>query len=374
MEDVLEGPTRLRVPAHNSGKGDRTPGERAAGSPFYNPGMALNRDLAVLLVAHEARGRPRGLDVADALAGTGARSVRLASECGPGVRVHANDAMPAAVAALRANAQAAGVAAHVAVHEGDAHAFLAARRFDVVDLDPCGSPMPFLDAAMRATRHHGLLLVTATDTGALAGTFPAALRRRYDARHHLHAWPWRSEVGLRVLAGAIVRSAARFERAARPVLGVAWGHWMRVVVRVTDGKGRADAALDALGEAWADERGHGVVGRRAPAGMPSAGPLWTGPLHDAATAAALEAEARKRPLARPQELGRLLTVLAEEAPAPPFFLDPDHHQRAFGNPPRRDDLVERLQALGRTATRAHLDPKGVRTDATLEDLRTAWRA
>ncbi|HLF16381.1 MAG TPA: tRNA (guanine-N2)-dimethyltransferase, partial [Candidatus Thermoplasmatota archaeon] len=241
---TVEGATRLAAPPRDAAA--KGPGARVKGEPFYNPAMALNRDLSVLLVEAEARRRGRDLDVADALAGTGARSVRIAHEVEAPLTVHANDAEPGAVAALRRNVAQNGVAGRVAVHEGDAHAFLASRRFDVVDLDPCGSPMPFLDAALRATREGGLLCATATDTGALCGTFPRVARRRYGAHHGLHAFRWHAEVGLRILGAAVVAAAARAERAATPVLSVAHGHWMRVVCRIEDGSRRADEALARL--------------------------------------------------------------------------------------------------------------------------------
>jgi len=56
-----------------TGARETGPGARAKGQPFYNPGMALNRDLSVLLVEAFARAKGREIDVCDALAGTGAR-------------------------------------------------------------------------------------------------------------------------------------------------------------------------------------------------------------------------------------------------------------------------------------------------------------
>jgi tRNA (guanine26-N2/guanine27-N2)-dimethyltransferase len=253
---------------------------------------------------------------------------------------------------------------------------MASRRYDVVDLDPYGSPMPFLDAAMRSVRHGGLVCATATDTGALAGAFPKACRRRYDAHHGLNRAAWRSEVGLRILGGALVRAAGRFDRAAEPVLSISHGHWMRVVVRVEDSKKGGDASLRHLGDAWLDADGLGHVGPRAPAEATGwAGPLWTGALHDAPLVAAMQAVAAgDRPLARGKELHALLPVLAAEATAPPFWVVPDLYQGRFGRTPRRDGLFARLRAAGHVAERTHLDPQGVRTDAGLDGLRAAWSA
>jgi tRNA (guanine26-N2/guanine27-N2)-dimethyltransferase len=373
MSDVREGATRIAAPAVNVHP--RGPGRRAPGQAFYNPGMALNRDLSVLLVEAEGRRKGRELDVADALAGTGARSVRLATEVGGPLVVHANDAAPAAAAAIRQSARLNGVAdGRLRVTEGDAHLFLASQRFDVVDIDPHGSPMPFLDAAMRATRPDGLVCVTATDTGALAGTYPRVARRRYDAHHGLHAAPWRAEVGLRILASAVVRAGARFDRVAQPVLSVAQGHWMRVVARVSEGSQAADDALRRLKPAVADAQtggGRFLERNDAPVGA-WAGPLWSGPLHDAGFVAALRDARGPKVLARPREAAALLETIAAEAEAPAFWIVPDALQKDLGRPPRRDALIARLRETGHAAARTHMDPQGIRTDAGLEELRQAW--
>lgn len=419
LQPRLEGATRILVPATNLANPVRAPGAREKGQPFYNPGMALNRDLSVLLVEAFAKQKGREIDVADALAGTGARALRLATEVDAPVIVHANDAQAEAVAALRQAISDPGrpvpLRHPMESNESDAHAFLARRKFDVIDLDPCGSPMAFADAAMRSVRHGGLVCATATDTAALAGAFPKACRRRYDAHHGLHVAPWRAEVGLRILAGALVRSAARFERTARPVLSVAHGHWMRVVVQVEDGKGDADDAIGSLadcvweapgdgaagphaafvprglGHAWAQNPGEGPPLRDAPAPRPAeptkgpsdragrhwAGPLWPGPLHEAQLVAAMREIATRRTAGSPMPLAvqatrTLMDVLAQEATAPAFWLEPDLFQKAWGSPPRRDELIARLRAAGWRATRAHGEPQGVRTDAPVEALRAAW--
>lgn len=48
-------------------------------------------------------------------------------------------------------------------------------RFDVIDLDPYGSPAIFLDGAVQAIRDGGLLLVTCTDMAVLCGKINNAI-------------------------------------------------------------------------------------------------------------------------------------------------------------------------------------------------------
>lgn len=352
---ATEGRTRF-FPAFDGHH--RGPKAREADAAFYNPAMRPNRDLSVLLVQAESKRRGRALDVGDVLSGTGVRSLRLAHEAG--ANVWANDADPKAAAAIQEGIEAHGL---TTVHpiQGDAHAFLASRRFDVVDVDPYGSPAPFLDGAVRATRHGGLVCLTATDTAALSGRYPRVCRRRYGAEHHLHPEPWRSEVGLRILAGAVIRAAGRLDRAATPVLSVFGGHWMRVVLRVEDGKAKADDRHRKL--RWVE------VAEDAPVwGSDGSGPMWSGPLHDAGLLADMVPDAGTAPAT-----SRLLALLLQEAHAPPFWIDPGRLRRhADREHPGRDVLIQRLRDAGFVATRTHLDPQGIRTDAPRAACIDAW--
>ena len=55
------------------------------------------------------------------------------------------------------------------------------RNVEVIDLDPYGSACPFLDTAVQAVKHGGLLMVTCTDMGILAGNHPEACWAKYGS-------------------------------------------------------------------------------------------------------------------------------------------------------------------------------------------------
>ncbi len=364
MALVHEGATQLPIQDDQLSGSETGPGTHDRERPFYNPAMVVNRDLSMLVVEAWANHRGRELDVADVLAGAGARSLCLANEVNAPIIVHANDGDPNAIERIEAGRSALGIAPErLVTTRGAAHAFLSARRYDVIDIDPFGSPMPLLDAAMRAVRHDGLLCITATDTAALSGTYPRVCRRRYGAWHGLHKMPWRSEVGLRILSAAVVRSAGRHDRAARPVLSVCAGHWMRVVMHVTDGRAASDRAAKALGEVWATEGDLAAMGERAPG--EHASPIDTRPLHDPKLLAAMRPEDH----ALDARTVSLLEDLRAEAEAPAFWASMPHLRRAIGTDlPKRRVLMDGLRDAGFVATRTHLDPEGIRTDASLPDI------
>lgn len=369
MDPITEGSTRLfplvaSGPALESGG----PGTHDRDVPFYNPAMALNRDLSVLLVAAECARRGRELDVADVLAGAGARSLRLAKEIDAPLIVHANDGDPNGIAAIQEGIAANGIAeGRIQTTNGNAHTFLATRRYDIVDVDPFGSSQPFLDSAVHAARHNGLVCLTATDTGALCGTYAKACRRRYGAEP-LHKPAWRAEVGLRILIANAVRAAGRIDKCATPVLSVAQGHWMRVVLRITDGRKDADDAAKQVG--FVQEDPELPMATFTDAG---AGPIWVGALHDGETLQAMAADDRS--LAHPKTRA-LLNTLVQEADSRPFWLHIPHLHSTLGGTvmPKQAIFIAALHAEGAQTSATHMDVQGVRTDATPEQVRAAWKA
>ncbi|MGB1697276.1 MAG: hypothetical protein ACPHK8_02635 [Thermoplasmatota archaeon] len=349
---MLEGATHLRPPEGLPHNGPGTIGD----APFFNPAMALNRDLSVLAVEAYAKARGRGVDFADVLAGTGARSVRIANEVAADVQVIANDAHASACDAVRETAARNHV--EVEVSNQNAHAFLAERRFDLVDIDPFGSPMPFVDAALNATRHNGLLFLTATDTAALSGTFKKACRRRYGAEP-FHGAPWRAEAGLRILAACGVRSAGRHDRAATPIMCVSHQHWMRVVFRVQDGRSRADALTKQIAGLQVDERGAAVRGAEA-------GPFYWGPLHEQKFIDEIVAAADRKEMQQDRT-----KLFQREAAGAPFWVPMEHLANRFGTDmKRRDPFMAQLPDAAPT----HMEHRGVRTNATMGELQAAWDA
>ena len=54
-------------------------------------------------------------------------------------------------------------------------------RFDVIDIDPYGTPSIFLDAAIQAVAEGGLLCITATDMPVLCGKYSETCFAKYGA-------------------------------------------------------------------------------------------------------------------------------------------------------------------------------------------------
>lgn len=376
LAEVTEGAARLLVPARHTLHG---PAARAsAGGVFYNRAAALNRDVSVLYMA--ARHGCGDTLALDAMAGVGARGVRWALEAKL-TNVHLNDRSPQAVRAIEANLAANG--ARATVTRRDARGLLAEQCFQHVELDPYGSPAPFLDAAMRCLGRRGGVSFTATDTAALCGASPKPCARHYGAV------PTRvedlcHEAGLRILLGHAVREAAKHDQAALPVLGASREHYFRAYLETRRAGQLADQLLRrvlwlvacraCLHRGFSDAPERACPGCGGPA--EAAGPMWGGPLWDPALLRHMEHLRPTLRLARPRAAERDLGLWAQESEAGGLPFDTHgiaRRERIAENAPV-DAIVAELQSMGHAASATHLDGRWLRTPAPAKDVAQAVRS
>ena len=224
------------------------------GDVFYNEVQALNRDLTVLVMRSyaeqrksmwEAKGKQMdieaapfpGISVMEALSATGLRAIRFAKEVPHVKSVMANDMSPTAVEEISRNIRLNNVEDIVKANCQDAIAALACRshQFDVVDLDPYGSPVAFLDASMIAIRDNGLLGVTATDSQVFCGAAPPQCYAKYNS-YPVHPARYIHENGLRLLIRSVGDAAARHGKIAKPILSLSIDYYLRVFFSVENRK------------------------------------------------------------------------------------------------------------------------------------------
>lgn len=349
VREVEEGAARVLVSDVPHRKGPGTAGPW----PFYNPTMAVNRDVSAIVVARW----PGPLrSVLDGLAATGVWGIRMALEANV-ADVAFNDRSSLAAELIRENLRRNDLKADVFV--GDLSERVRAARYDFVDIDPFGPPTPFLDAAIRFEEEPGLG-VTATDTAVLCGTYPEACVRRYRAR------PLRcnqgSEIGLRILLAYCADLAREQGTAIRPVFSFAAEHFVRAMMVV-------ERAPKAFRIGFVARRNPGEFARAKPDDRDAIGPLWLGPLLDAAVTRSLTPSPWTLPAS-----ARLVSTIQGEADLPPFFVTTDElAARERGSPPKLDRFIEALRSLGFRAARTHFHPRGVKMDAPYADVLRAFR-
>ncbi len=342
VKEVVEGRARLLVPDVPRRKG---PGAKGP-YPFYNPTMAVNRDLSAVILARWP-GRPAR--ILDGLAATGAWGIRMGLEAGA-TDLSFVDMSPDAAALIRENLARNGLEGDV--FHADLRSHLAAKAYEYIDVDPFGPPTPFLGHAFHAARTPSGLGITATDTAPLCGTYPKACQRRYVAR------PLRCdqghEIGLRILLGYVERVAQAHGKLTKPLVAFAAEHFFRLHLLVLDGMREEPPEM---GYYLRDREG--TFHRVDPREREAIGPLWTEPLGDPAFVRSLTPSEWTS-----AQAGRLLDTLQKEIDLPPFFVTTDEMARRLrASPPRLDRFLEALRKAGFRAERTHFHPRGVKTDA-----------
>ena len=370
---VSEGGVDIELPAERDGAS-----AGAGDGVFFNPTQELNRDVTVAVLRAYREREPRAESYLDAMAASGIRGVRAASE---GYDVTCADVDPEAVALARRNLarnDLDGTAlerdANVLLHDPETV-------FDVVDVDPFGTPMPFADAAFANARN--LVCVTATDTAPLCGAhFESGVRKYGTVPRNTDYHP---EMGLRVLLSALVRTAARYDAAAVPLLAHVTRHYARAYLELDHRATRADAALESLGfvhhcqDCLARDHEFGLVAH-PPEGCPAcgsarfvtAGPLWLGPVRDADFAAAVRQRVTDD-MGEAARARRLLSTLESELDTPTHY---DQHRLCKlwnRSANAMDEFLDDLRAAGHEASRAHYAGTAFKTDASVRAVRDATR-
>ena len=156
---------------------------------FYNPIMISNRNISIALLS--ALGA-KNMKMADIMAGSGIRSLRFLRELDDSIigQLVVNDSKTNFAKTFFALCKDNEILINELVESGkmkiivgDANeAVMKSKGFDYIEIDPFGTPNPFLSSAIARISRGGIVAVTATDTAALTGTYPKVTYRKYWAK------------------------------------------------------------------------------------------------------------------------------------------------------------------------------------------------
>jgi len=378
-EVIREGAATLVVPKLDAFK--KAPWEYAPSKApvFYNPAMKQNRDIAILAIQGFQRIIGRNLLIAEPLAGCGVRGIRFAIEIDGVQHVYMNDINPLAFKMAKHNVERNGLSERVFLSNEDANLFMSRhaaphKRFDCIDIDPFGSPAPFLDSAVRALRDGGLLALTATDMAPLCGVHPKAAYRKYGG------FPLRTEycheIAVRLLIGALVETAAKHEIGVQILFSHKSAHYVRVYALLFHGAKKADISLSKMGyilhcfNCFHREVSLGIEPflnekcRECGGSLKAAGPLWLGRLADEDFCRRIEQEATAGRVELDGQTRRMLALIREESVAPATYFVVDKICDKLGLPsPSVERVMERLIEEGFKVWPTHFNTRGIKTDA-----------
>ena len=323
---------------------------------FYNPVMGFNRDISVILLNSINKSL---MHIADPLAATGVRSVRFLKELSKNKikKIYTNDYNTDAIKLIKQNLKLNNIKhknnKKIEIKNEDANLFLLnSTGFDYIDIDPFGTPNPFLDAACKRLARKGVLAVTATDTSALCGTFPKACLRKYwavpkkDAIMH--------ETGLRILIRKIQLVAAQYEKALIPIFSYSKEHYMRVFLMNEKGKNKVDEILKQQGY------------------FNNAGPMWLGNLWDKNLANQLYGNAiKKKIFNKNNELINFLETIKEESKinAVGFYDLHDVCEKNYIKTLQKKEAIKnKIKKAGYKASETHFNGQGIRSNVPYSKL------
>ncbi|MED5231697.1 MAG: hypothetical protein VYB30_04945 [Candidatus Thermoplasmatota archaeon] len=415
-----EGKTLTRVtglPDSNS----KGPSSKSSSCVFHNPAMAGSRTRSVLLMAHAIEAGMLGNSEVRALDGLSASGLRarrwlneLPEESGSRLIATVGDMDQTALDwAMATEADFPTKYGELLPLLGDLRTSVLSQGWHWIDIDPFGSPVPFLDTAIQALARRGVLEVSATDTAALSGSSKNPLMRRYGARGRLDKL--KHDSGLRILMATVARAAARHDRSIEPLLSIWDSHHLRVSVRVRRVMKGANEVEESLGWRIFSPTKEEVIASISAGLLPSkdadelpircflplshpvaredsrvSGPMWIGPMGDSETMASMTEErvlqmcsstyqegdvagwSEKDFEAERRRVVRAIRHIAEEATS-----ISGHHLIAVdelaswqekGSPPSPSRMVELLQEKGHCAAVSHYAEPSFRTDAPWADI------
>ncbi len=376
-EIIKEGKVQVLVPnlkAYGVVPSDYAPSKAPV---FYNPVMEFNRDLSVLafrayqhMVAHE-------VSICEPLTSQGIRGIRYATEVDGVARVMASDINHHAYELAKHNIELNNLQDKITLKYGDANRLLSSnaspkKRFDIIDIDPFGTPVPYLDSAFRALKNKGLIAATATDLAPLCGVHAKACLRKYGGK------PLRAEycheLAVRLLAGCMAKVAAQHDIGIQFLFSHSSDHYIRVYAQIGYGAKKGDDSLNSVGyimhcfNCLHREITHQPFGcptcHECGAKMDYAGPLWTGPIADQGFVEKILAENQSIAFRNNAKISKLLTQIKNEATAPATYYVIDKLSKKLNLPaPANQVFLAALQKADFEAVPTHFNPRGIKTNA-----------
>ncbi|MEM0438268.1 MAG: hypothetical protein QXU54_03125 [Candidatus Micrarchaeia archaeon] len=336
---------------------------------FYNPRMEINRDIVSAAV-----GAAGAKTYCDGHSASGIKAIRVCLENPQIERVDAVDLSKRACSIIQSNVALNGCS-KITVLNDDLRRVLLSHNYDFVEIDPFGTPVPFLDALSTSLswRKQGYISITATDTAVLCGAEVRACRRNYGSVP-LHD-ECVHEGGLRILIKKVQESFAPNGIAVEPLLSLSHRHYLKIIARCVRSAAKCDASLRQIAYLHycpqCKHREYAHAGKNAVcsacgSAMRVHGPYWAGRLHNDEFLNALGEEIARRGYRSADEELALLDVVRGENFTGHCY---DLHKLFRGtNPPKTGQIVKQLRSGGFKAAETQYKGWIIRTDATVADI------
>ncbi|MDW0190248.1 MAG: tRNA (guanine(10)-N(2))-dimethyltransferase [Nitrososphaeraceae archaeon] len=380
VSEIKEGKTSLLVPS--SALSQSVPPKNPA---FFNPNAKWNRDIS-MLVYKVYTSSSKNKTLADSICGVGARGLRASVEVPQIETIYFNDLNPIAIEFAKESAKLNQVQDKCIFKTNEVCKFLnfeerEIRRFDIVDLDPFGSPSPYVDCVLRSVSNGGLISITATDTAVLCGVYPSVCYRKY------YGFPIRSEysneIGVRLLVSFIALNATRFDLSVVPYFCHSNLHYLRVYLKIIFSSSLANTVSSKIGfiKHCQKCKSRRVEKIREPnlvcdlcgAKCIMAGPLWIDSIFDSDFVNSMlnelkNSENRTSPRNDHNRLLKMMQICTSELPIPAYFETDSIASSAKKSSISLDKVISTLASNGFQSSKTTMNEKGFKTDASPKEI------
>jgi tRNA (guanine26-N2/guanine27-N2)-dimethyltransferase len=355
---ITEGNTNIHVYIKKkTNKGPSTKGN----FPFYNPSMELNRDISIALNQWFIDSSNKSkINILDGLAASGIRGIRLYNELEGNFDVYINDWSDFAYKLILKNIENCKKK-KIFPSNKNLNVLLNEKKFDYIDIDPFGSPIFFVDSAIRNILRDGIIACTATDSATLCGVYPKVCYRRYGAipfhSTNMH------EIGLRILLSYIAREAAKYDKGIIPILCYSTDHYFRIYVKIIKGIKKANESLKQICSINSKDYFYKIKKNK------KIGPLWMGKIGNKKIIKKILQYIFIKKLNSKFESIKLLEILEKESDVNPFFYSTDKiSSNLKKSTPKMDFIFDKLNERGYYAIKTHFSEIGFKTNAPINEI------
>ena len=365
---ITEGSTKLFVP-----KGSMTEKVPPKEPAFFNPRASLSRDLSIIACSAFWKDYKFPKIFFDGLSGLGARGLRIANEISEVEKVIVNDVNPNALEIALRSAKINNLE-NFEISENETCRFLSSHsrmneRASIVDIDPFGSPSKYIDCAIRATMHSGMLALTATDLQVLHGLFNKAAKRRYYGTPVKTEFS--NEIAIRLILGCVSFVAGRLDISFQPLFVDHDMHYYRTYMKILNTPEKEEKIGYIIFCRSCKDRYTEITRqnkcRKCGHETEIAGPLWIGKLFEKEFIQKMKNV--KNDLIVNKKCDRIIERAEEEAELPATYYTLDEIASMIKSAPLKlNEAIERLRAQGYKASMTSLNPGGFRTDCEIDKI------
>lgn len=377
-EIIEEGKAKLIIPKRTLFLRENGVYEPAWSPVFYNPDAIISRDFTSLVT--KVYFNDKSFFFVDLLSGTGVRGVRLALETkGYGL---INDVDPIAHYYCRRNIGLNNLQDVLEAYMDEANSLMNKFTFsglaiNYVDVDPYGSPVPYLNSIFKPLSKEALIGVTATDTAPLTCSHVKKTLYRYNIR--CFKTDFNKELGLRILIFTVAQKGASLGYVVKPLLSFTHRHYFRVFFNVKRSGLEAYSMFNQCrGYLWycRSTLERGFIGDVSEAddlkcmdgSKPTiTGPTWICNLGDVSFVKEIVDSRKENHVSR--ETWRIASMLVNELGVNNPYLRYDlFFSLCRRNMVQISRFIDMLKEHGFKAFRTHMDPRGVKTDADVSTI------